>query len=262
MWIGLLGTLVVKVNGAELRVAASKQRTVLATLAVRPGRAVPAEMIAEAVWDGCPPASWQVTLRNYLARLRTLLGADAAGRLVTRGSGYLLRASSAEVDLLAFEDGCRAGHAAQAAGDWREASVRLASALALWRGTPFADVSSRQLHDSYLPYLTETRLAAVAARMEAELHQVPCRASTLVPELQRLCSDHPLHERFRAQLMLALYRSGRQAEALGAYLSTRQVFVGELGIEPGNELVSLQQRILRSDPALRLPSRAAAGTAA
>ena len=250
MWIGLLGTLDVRVRGEQVPITAGKQRVVLAALAVRLGQAVGDDMIAEAVWDGSPPATWRVTLRNYVVRLRALLGEPEGRSIVTVRSGYLLSPVVAEVDLSAFEAQCRAGHKAAAGSDWAAASAALGSALALWRGDPFADVASQYLRDRLLSYLQEARVAALAARIGADLRLLPCRAGALVPELRLLCSEHPLHERFRAQLMTALYRSGRQAEALASYREARRIAIKELGVEPGTELASLHDRILCGDPVL------------
>jgi DNA-binding SARP family transcriptional activator len=251
VWIGLLGDLVIRTDEEVLQITAGKQRAVLAALAVGPGEAVPADALAEVVWDGTPPASWNVTIRNYIQRLRYALR-DAGDCIVTSPQGYLLRAADTEVDLLAFEAECKSGHAASDAGDWPGASAKFAAALGMFRGTPFSGIPSRTIRDTYVPYLDEARLASLAARIDADLQLLPCRAAALVPELQKLSREQPLHERFRAQLMLALYRSGRQADALAAFRQARQVSIGELGVEPGRNLVALHQRMLAADPALLL----------
>ena len=251
MWIGLLGDLVIRTHEEVLQITAGKQRAVLAALAVRPGEAVPADALAEVVWDRTPPASWNVTIRNYIQRLRRALK-GAGDCIVTSPQGYLLRAADTEVDLLAFEAERRGGHAASDAGDWPEASARFAAALGMFRGTPFAGIPSRKIRDAYVPYLEEARLASLAARIDADLQLLPCRAAAMVPELRQLSREHRLHERFRGQLMLALYRSGRQADAMAAFRQARQVSIGELGVEPGQNLTALHQRMLAGDPDLLL----------
>jgi DNA-binding SARP family transcriptional activator len=233
-----------------LAVPAARQRSLLAALTVRVGDVVPADVLADTVWEGAPPASWQVTIRNYVRRLRVVLGHDVGGRILTRPPGYLLRAGPEEVDILSFEARCRAGQAAARAGDWHAASATLAAAESLWRGTPFADIPSRRIRDTHLPYLEEMRLAALETRIEADLRLSPSRATDVLPELHELSREHPERERFRAQLMLALYQTGRQAHALTVYQVARQYSVGELGIEPGPVLREMQQRILLADPAL------------
>jgi DNA-binding SARP family transcriptional activator len=251
MWIGLLGPLVVTTDGGQrVRVAAAKQRSLLAALVVQAGDVVPLDALAESVWEAGLPASWEVTIRNYVRRLRVVMGAEAGGRIITSPPGYLLKADENELDLLAFETLRRAGLAAARAGDWPEASARLSEAAALWRGTPFADIPSRLICDSHLPYLREAQLAVLEARIEADLHLSPSRAADVIPELQRLTSRHPERERLRGQLMLALYRSGRQGEALAVFRAARTFSVEELGVEPGPELIVLHQRILAADEGL------------
>lgn len=250
LWIGLLGPLSVRSRGQSLHVPAARQRSLLAALVVRAGDVVPAAALAEAVWDGAPPATWPETIRNYIRRLRVVLGELAGGRILTRSPGYLLQVSREEVDLLSFETLYRTGRAAARAGDWPTASATLSAAEALWRGTPFADIPSSRVRDAHLPYLDEMRLAAVGARIDADLRLSPCRAADVLPELRMLSSQHPEREHFRAQLMLALYRTGRQADALTAYQAAWQYSITELGVEPGSGLQDLHQRILHADPAL------------
>jgi DNA-binding SARP family transcriptional activator len=260
MWLGLLGPLFVRTGHMSLGVPAARQRSLLAALAVRAGDVVQAGELAEAVWDGVPPVSWQVTLRNYVRRLRVVLG-GLGDRIVTRSPGYLLQAADDEVDILSFEVLCRLGRAAARTGDWEAASAALSSAEALWRGTPFADIPSSRVRDAQLPYLEEMRLAAVEIRIDAELRLSPSRGTDVIPELHRLSMQHPERERFRAQLMLALYQAGRQAHALTVYQTARRYSVSELGIEPGPGLREMHQRILLADPAL-LPERSLPAQAA
>jgi DNA-binding SARP family transcriptional activator len=256
--IGLLGPLLVRNQDASLQVPAARQRSLLAAMAIRAGDVVPASTLADAVWDGNPPVSWQVTIRNYIRRLRVVLGDEVGGRILTRAPGYQLQARPDEVDTLLFEARCRAGRAAARAGDWRSASALLAAAESLWRGTPFADVPSWRIKDAQLPYLEETRLSALEARIDADLQLSPSRAADVIPDLHRLTRLHPERERLRALLMLALYRADRQAHALTVYQAARHYSVHELGLEPGPGLREMHQRILLADPGL-LPQPAAIG---
>jgi DNA-binding SARP family transcriptional activator len=225
---------------------------VLAVLGVRAGQAVSFDELAEAVWDGAPPAGARATLRGYVKRLRQALGPELAGRVVTREPGYLLDAAAAEVDLLLFDRLCAQGAAAVQAGEWPAALDLLGQALALWRGEPLADVGCQSLRRDLLPRLVSRRLQATEGRLDAGL--ALGQHAQLVAELTGLADAHPLRERFCAQLMLALYRCGRQAEALAAYQCTRRVLVDELGVEPGPELCDLQRRILAADPSLPGPA--------
>lgn len=250
VWVGLLGPLSVQSRDESFHVTAARQRSLLAALAVRAGDVVPADALAEAVWDGAPPASWQETIRNYVRRLRVVLGDHVGGRILTRSPGYLLQVGHDEVDILSFEARCRAGRAAAREGDWHAATATLSAAEALWRGTPFADVPSSRVRDAHLPYLEEMRLAALEARFDADLRLSPSRAADVIPDLQKLTSQHPERERLRAQLMLALYRAGRQAHALNVYQAAWRYSVSELGVEPGPGLRDMHQRILLADPAL------------
>jgi DNA-binding SARP family transcriptional activator len=256
VWIGLLGPLSVRSQDCSFDVPAARQRSLLAALAVHAGDVVRAGALAEAVWDGAPPASWQGTIRNYVRRLRVALGADVGGRILTRPPGYLLQAGHDEVDILKFETLYKAGRAAVRAGHWHAASTTLSSAEALWRGTPFVDIPSRRIRDAHQPYLEEMRLAALEARIDADLRLSPSRAADVIPDLHKLSTQYPERERFRAQLMLALYQADRQVHALTVYQAARQYCVRELGIEPGPTLREMHRRILLADPAL-LPAQPA-----
>ena len=254
MWIGLLGPLQVRVDGAAVAVPAAKQRAVLAVLAVRAGERVPAAELAETVWDGAPPERAADTIRNYVKRLR--LG-PAGSRIVTcRPSGYRLEVSEDELDLRVFTRLCRDGGVAARTGDWSAAFGNLGQALGLWRGTPFADAGCERLHREQVPPLSELRLQA--AEWRAESGMALGRHAELVGELAGWCAEEPLRERFAALSMLALYRSGRQADALAAYRQARRMLVDELGVEPGEELRRLHQQVLARDPALAAPTERAA----
>lgn len=252
MWFGILGPLLVRDEDVVIEVPAARQRVLLAALLVHAGQVVPADKLAEMAWDGAPPPGATVTLRSHVSRLRRVLGPRA--RLVTRYPGYLIEAGQEEVDLLRFACLCRDGAAAVRAGAWPQAYGMLGEALGFWRGDPFADVQCRQLHRDEIPGLEQMRLQAYEWRNEAGLHLG--YQEELVPDLQSLTARHPLREKFHGQLMLALYRCGRQAEALSAYQDARRLLVEELGSEPGADLRKLHQRILRVDPALAAPEPA------
>ncbi len=253
MRFGILGPLLVHDGYDDITVPAARQRVLLAALLVRAGQAVPAEELAEIVWDGSVPPGSGTTLRSYVKRLRQVLGPRAGARVVTRYPGYLLEAAEDEVDLLRFTRLCRDGGAAVRDGAWANASAALDLALGLWRGAALADVPGQVLRLEEGLRLEQLRLQAIEWNIDADLHLG--RDSELVHELQSLAAAHPLRERFHAQLMLALYRCGRRAEALAAYRHARQVLVDELGAEPGAELRELHQRMLAADPALGMPER-------
>jgi len=256
MWLSVLGPLYVRGQHGEVVVAAAKQRAVLAALLVRANRVVSFDEFAHDVWDGAPPPAARATLRNYVKSLRRLLGPDIGERIVTREPGYLIELDETELDMLRLRSLCARGGAAIRAADWRLASDVLAEALGLWRGTPLADVPSETLRGQALPPLDRLRLQATEWRVDADLRLG--RHADLVLELEALAAEHPLRERFHAQLMLALYRSGRAAEALAAFQHARQTLADQLGADPGPDLRRLHERMLRSDAALALSPAAGA----
>jgi DNA-binding SARP family transcriptional activator len=258
VWLGVLGPLLVRANDQVVPIASAKLRVVLGTLIAHNGEPVSLERLAETVWDGSPPKAPHETLRNHVKRLRRVLGQPAALRIRTGSLGYMVELAEGEFDLLRFTALCRAGSAAAGEADWNAASQVLAEALGLWRGTPFCDVPSDVLRREVLPPLEQLWLEAAEGRVEADLHRG--RHRELVPELERLVTKYALHERFHGQRMLALYRSGRQAEALGAYEGARRILAEQLGADPGHDLRELHQRMLRADPGLAAsaaPTRAA-----
>ncbi len=259
MWIGLLGSLQVRVDGAAMAVPAARQRTVLAVLAVRAGELVPTDELAEIVWDGKPPDRAAATIRNYVKRLRFRLG-SAGWQIVTCRPGYRLEVADDELDLRLFTRLCRDGGAAVRGGDWAAAFGGLGRALGLWRGTPFADAGCERLAREQVPPFSELRLQAAEWRAEAGL--ALGRHAELVGELAGWCAAEPLRERFTVLRMLALYRSGRQADALAAFQQARRMLVDELGVEPGEELGRLHQQVLARDPALAVPAEWDAAAAA
>ena len=252
MWLGVLGPLLVEHEGAQIPVSAGRERLVLGALLVQPNRVVSCDALIDAVWESDPPASAQVTLRNHIRRLRQTLGQVVAARIVTHHSGYLMEVGDEEYDLLAFTRLCRRGQAAAKLGDWPAAVKDLDEALSLWRGEPLADVCSPSVRSTEAPRIEELRLEALESRLDA--HLALGGSGDLVPDLRRLVVRHPLRERFHAQLMLALYRAGRQGEALSSYQSARRVLADELGVQPGPVLQTLHTRILRADPALSAPA--------
>jgi DNA-binding SARP family transcriptional activator/tetratricopeptide (TPR) repeat protein len=242
MWFGLLGQLCVRGDdGVELSVAGPRQRVMLAALLMRACQTVPTRDLADLLWEGTPPDSAPVTLRSYVKRLRRRLGAGGS-RIVTRNNGYLIEVSGDELDLSCFAELCRTGITAGRAARWDETSGLLTEALTLWRSVPFEDIPSERLIRTEAARLEEVRLEALEWRIEADLRR--SRPEQLVGELQVLTTEHPLRERFHAQLMLSLYQSGRQAEALAAYQRVRGILVEELGIEPSSDLQDAHQRIL------------------
>jgi DNA-binding SARP family transcriptional activator/tetratricopeptide (TPR) repeat protein len=254
MRFALLGALVVvSDSGQPTTLAAPRLRILLTALLLRANMPVSGHVLAEAVWDGNLPPGAGETLRSYVRRLRRALGAEGGARIEACHPGYLIRLGGTELDVLEFETLCREAAAALHSAAWSQASDAATRALDLWRGPPLLDVPSRLLHDEIVPRLEQLRLQAVEGWAEAGLHLG--RHEQLVPQLRDLTIQHPLRERFHAQLMLALYRCSRQAEALESYRDARRTLVRELGVEPGPELRSLHERVLAGDTSLFVPPR-------
>ena len=231
-----------------LEIGAGKQRALLAVLLLEAGSAVPMERLIDALWEEDAPASAVNSVHVYVSQLRKLLGA----RLVTRGHGYALDVEPGELDLHRFEQAIADGREHLARGDADGAARVLREGLALWRGPALADFTYERFAQDEIRRLEELRLTADEERIDADLERG--RHSALVPELEVLVREHPLRERLRGQLMLALYRCGRQADALEAYRTGRDLLVEEVGLEPGPALKNLQAAILRQDPDLE-PAR-------
>jgi DNA-binding SARP family transcriptional activator len=240
---GILGPLQVRRAGAEVPLGARKQRAVLALLLLEAGRVVSTDRLIEELWQGRPPPSARVTLRSYVSRLRALLRPDA--EVIARAGGYALEAAPLHIDARRFEQFVREGEDALARGSARTAAERLRSGLALWRGGALADVAEDGLLALESRRLEELRLSAIEARIEADLALGLHRE--LIGELEQLVGEHPLRERVWRQLMLGLYRCDRQADALATYARAREVLTTELGLEPGEELRSLHQAVLRQE---------------
>jgi len=250
MWFALLGPLYIESEGTERPVSAGKQRALLAALAVKANDVVPADLLAQAIWGAHSPPSVQETTRTYIHRLRRRLGPQAAEHIVAQSPGYMLRVQSSELDLLWFESLIREGRACVDVGDWRGALARLSAAEALWRGTLMADIPSRHMHDWHIDYLEQTRLAAAELRIEAQVRMSRHGSAGVIPELRRMTALHPERERLCLLLALAMYRAGRQAEALRVFGEARQFSVTEYGVDPGPELNDLHKRMPAQDPTL------------
>lgn len=250
----LLGPLMVRREGMSVDIAAGRQRVLLAALLVNAGRVMPTDELIEVLWGASPPGSALVSLRNYVKRLRKVLADTAHRRISTYPGGYLIRVDAGELDVTQFEALLGAAQTASQRGSWETAAAESRAALALWRGEPLADIGSEVLSLREAPRLTEMRLQALEVRFDAELH-LDCQPA-VIAELQRLVGEHPMREHLQAHLMLALYRDGRQAEALAAYQNARQVLREELGAEPGIRLQKLHRQILTADPALAPPESA------
>src|SRR6185312_15663 len=250
---GILGPLEVCRSGGVVPLGGPRQRAVLALLLLEANRVVSMDRLAEDVWGGDPPEGWATTLQTYVFHLRQALEPDrargvAGDVLVTRNHGYLLRVNREHLDAAQFQDGFTAGRAALDAGRYTEAAGTLRQALGLWRSRVLADLADYAFIRPEAARLEELRLAAIEARIDADL--ALGRHDTLTAELEQLAADHPLRERLHGQLMLALYRCGRQAEALAAYRRARDLLADELGIDPGEPLRHLHGSVLAHDPAL------------
>ncbi|MFC0430915.1 BTAD domain-containing putative transcriptional regulator [Kutzneria buriramensis] len=257
MWFAVLGPLRVVAEDVQepSLVSAGRLRALLAALLWHAGQPVPVDELSEIVWDRNPPAGAPAAVRGLIVRLRRALGPEAGARIRTRAPGYLIEASADEVDASWFEVLCQDVGVAIRADDWARASTAAGQALALWRGTPLTDVPSQTLRDAWAPHLDQQRVQMLEWRAEAELRLG--RHDRLIPHLRTLIAEHPLRERFHVQLMLALYRGGRQAEALMVYQDARQVLIDQLGIEPGPELRQLHERVLAGDADLLTSPRSA-----
>jgi DNA-binding SARP family transcriptional activator/streptogramin lyase len=252
----ILGPLEVIDGPRTVALGGSKQRALLAILLLRANEVVGRDRLIEDLWGDHAPGTASTALHGYVSQLRKALEPsrreDEHRVLITRAPGYLLRVDPEQFDLRRFEGLVRQAKRELAGGDAQTASSMLAEALALWRGPPLAELGSAPFISVESLRLQELRLSAREERIEAELslgHHVD-----IVGELETLVAEHPLRERLRGQLMLALYRSGRQAEALETYRRSRQTLVEELGIDPGIELQQLEKAILNHDRALELPA--------
>ena len=244
MEIGILGPLTITPDTAPGALPRGKgQRALFLCLLLRRNETVSVELLAEAVWPGDRPATAVKIVQVYVSQWRKVVG----DRLETRSPGYVLHVADGELDANRAQAlAARAREAAPA-----DAVLLLDEALALWRGEPLADVRYESFAQPEVARLDELKLALIERRVDAELELG--HHAELVPELEALVAAHPLHERFRAQLMLGLYRAGRQADALRVYRDARRTLVDELGLEPGNELQELERSILEHDESVKAP---------
>jgi DNA-binding SARP family transcriptional activator len=248
----ILGPLEMHGDHGPVAITGTRQRALLAILLLHAGEAVSTDRLMDELWGDEPPEAGAAALRVRVSQLRRALG-PAGELLVTRPPGYVLAVADDEFDLRRFEHLVEAGDAALAAGDPGTAAERLGAALTLWRGPPLADFSYAPFAQGAIVRLEELRLAAIELRGEAELRLG--RHARLAGELRALVGEHPLRERLWGQLMLALYRDGRQTEALETYRAARRRLVDGFGLEPGPELAALERRILAQDAGLDLAAR-------
>src|SRR5262249_39829882 len=247
----VLGPLEVVHDGVATRIGSATQRTLLALLLLHPSEVVSTDRIADVLWCD-DPIDARRKLWFHVSKLRAILqpgGPDEPdhGILRRHPTGYALQIDLDRLDAARFERLADAGRSVLASEPARAAEL-LRRSLALWRGRPFADVLHEDAVAFEIARLDELRLAALEERLDADL--ALGRSSELVPELEALVAEHPYREQLRVQLMLALYRAGRQADALAAYRRARRTLVVELGIEPSERLTELHKRILGHDPAL------------
>jgi DNA-binding SARP family transcriptional activator/WD40 repeat protein len=249
----VLGTLEVLADGQPLSLGGPKQRAVLAMLLVAANHPVSTDQLVDGLWGDDPPRRAAATLQVYVSNLRKALEPGRAARtapsmLLTQPPGYLLAVEPEHVDLFRFEELLGVARAKWADGCVPGAAVLFREALALWREAPLADLAREPFARFEVPRLEEARTGAIEDRVEADL--ALGRDVELLPELEALVARNPYRERLRGQLMLALYRAGRQADALAAYQAARRTLVDELGLEPGRELREIEAAILVQDPAL------------
>ena len=241
----ILGPFEVVEGQRAVALGAPKERALLAILVLRRGEVVSSDRLIDQLWGERPPATAAKTLQGYVSHLRKALSNEV---LLTRGGGYVLAAEPGQVDAVRFEVLVTDARHALANSDAAGARELLGSALELWRGEALADLAYEPFAQAEITRLEGARLAALEDRIEVDLIRGQHRA--LVGELESLVARHPHRERLRGQLMLALYRSGRQADALEVYRRGRQALDDELGLDPGPELRAIEQRILDHDPTL------------
>jgi DNA-binding SARP family transcriptional activator len=237
----VLGPLAVVEDGRPVRLDRQRMRALLAYLLLHANELVSTDRLIDEVWGNAPPKTANASLQNYISRLRKAIGAEL---IVSQPPGYVLRVDPERFDLARFERLTAEARGAEP----RERAEKLRAALALWRGPALEDLAFEPFAQDEARRLEEARLAALEERIDADLDLG--RDRDLIGELEELVEEHPLRERFRSQLMLSLYRAGRQADALTAYQETRRVLLDELGLEPSEEVRRLQQAILQQDPAL------------
>jgi DNA-binding SARP family transcriptional activator len=251
MRVHILGALQLDEGGRRVTIGGTRQRAVLADLLLHANEVVPSEQLLVDLWGEDSPPSAANALQAAISRLRRAL---PPGRLITKAPGYALRIFPDELDVSQFERLIAEGSDALAAGAAADAALTLRHALSLWRGPALADFRYEPFAQAEIARLEELRLACLEERIEADLARGS--AGALISELQRLVSEHPVRERLRGQLMIALYRDGRQAEALQEYHDVRSALRDELGLETSPLLRELEAAILRHDPVLLRPTAA------
>lgn len=254
MKLSVLGNLEVSHNDSQIDVGGVKQRAILGYLVLHANQVVPTSRMLQAMWDGNPPPTARKMIQNAVSAIRRMLASHAdhgtAPALLTHAPGYQLRIDTDIVDLYRFRRLVTQGRAAISDGAPGHGVDLLREALSLWRGRALADLVETGISWSELTAIEDERLSALEDRFEAELS---CgRHREITPELEVLTALEPLRERLCLQFMLALYRSGRQADALKVYRRTREALVDGLGLEPGRGLQELQQRILEHDAAIQV----------
>jgi YVTN family beta-propeller protein len=247
----VLGSLEIVADGRSLPLGGAKQRVLLAVLVLNANRVVSSERLIDALWGERAPEGAPHTLQVYVSQLRKTLrvpGSPAPDAILTQGRGYVLRVEPEAIDLQRFERMTGEGRRALAAGEPARAAETLTEALGLWRGPTLIDLAYEAFAQPAIARIDDLRLSAVEERIEADL--ALGRHAEVVGELYALVAEHPLRERLRSHLMLALYRSGRQADALQTYRDFRQTLSDELGIDPTPSLQNLERAILQQDPDL------------
>jgi len=247
----LLGPLELRIDGQRAPIARGLESALLALLAIHAGEPLAIDRLVEELWEGAPPEHAAKSIQIYVSRLRKAVGNE---RIATTRAGYLLRLSPDELDTAQFESLARRGSEELERGDPATAERTFSEASALWRGEPLGDFRFASFAQDEVRRVEELRNAAEADHAEAQLALGKPEAA--IPRLRKLVEASPLWERPRAQLMLALYRIGRQAEALELYRSTHSTFRDQLGLEPSADLAALEHRILNQDPGLGAPARA------
>ncbi len=245
MEFAILGPLLVRADGTDITPAAAKPRALLARLLVDANHSIPAERLVDDLWEGDPPPSAAATLQGYVSQLRKVVGAD---RLVSRAGGYQLTVDAGELDVDRFEAEVAEGRRLLAAGDAEGAVTHLTAAIGRWRGAALVDSVGAAWATAHVARLEEARLGAVESFLEARLARG--EHAGVVSDAEGAVAEHPLRERLWAILMTALYRDGRQADALRAFQRVRRILADELGIEPSRELVELEAQMVRQEPAL------------
>src|SRR5829696_3397185 len=246
----ILGPLEVEDDERLVPLGGSRQRAVLAILLLHRGEVVSTDRVVDELWGERPPDTATKTVQVYVSRIRKELGQDV---VLTRGGGYLLDVPPDQLDAERFQRLAAGGRNALERGDARSARELLSEALDLWRGPPLADLAYEPFTQRHITRLEELRLVALENRIEADLALGNHAAQ--IPELETLVREHPARERLRGQLILALYRSGRQTDALASYRDARRALVEELGLDPSRELRELERAILAQDPAIDAPAR-------